>query len=291
MYVSEQVRAVRERGMLPVITGLGLDGEESLWQDVELDGTFVERFVAEPFGAFADNAYVERIGERDLCFGMDKSRVFRLKVSAKETTLCVTRGETFLEGSEETLDAALTRYKQIKKAIENGSATSEELNTAVSEGKAVSPEAIDGAVDRIIELARAVSEVRRDIGAEREEGLETEAILSSSVLIENKGALPLKKGSKVALIGDMAMSSGLSEEISQGLIASGYLVVGSCRGYELSRDRDPDQSLLREARELAKKADTAVLFLGRRGESQALSKYPSLPANQQHLLTPWLTRE
>lgn len=284
MYVSAQVRAVRERGMLPVISGLGLDGEESLWQDGELDGTFVERFVSQPFGAFADNAYIEKIGERDLCLGIDKSRVLRMRVSAKETALSVTRGETFLEGSEEALDAALTRYKQIKKAIESGGATSEELNTAISDGKAVSPEAIDEAVDRIIELAYAVSEVRRDIGAEREEGLEAEAIISSSVLIENKGALPLKKGSKVALIGDMAMSSGLSEEISQRLISSGYAVVGSCRGYELSRERDPNESLLREARDLAKKADTAVLFLGRRGESIAPSKYPSLPANQQHLL-------
>ncbi len=284
MYVAEQARAVKERGMIPVLSGLGLDTVEALWQDEELDGTFVERFVTQPFGKLSDKAYVERIGQKDLCTAIERDRVIRLKVSAKETAACVTRGETFLEGSEEALDAALTRYKQLKKSIENGGATSEELNAAVSEGKAVSPESIDEAVDRIIELARNVSEARRDIGAERDEGLEAEALLCSSVLVENKGALPLKKGSKVALIGDIAETLGLFGEISEKLVSAGYLVTGSCRGYDITRDRDPNESLLRGARDLAKEADTAVVFLGKCTSRYGAAKNSSLPANQQHLL-------
>ena len=93
----------------------------------------------------------------------------------------------------------------------------------------------------------------------------------SMVLLKNEdGVLPLRRGSKVAFIGEFAekprfQGGGSSHihcsRISSALTASRGLGVSYARGYSVLGDAD-DERLLREAAALAAVSETAVVFAG-----------------------------
>lgn len=213
------------------------------------------------------------------------------KVSGDDTVRCVNRGDLFLEGSSIALEVALTRYKQIKKGIEQASATAEDLKYEISQGKATSPELLDAAVDKLLELAftakrrTSVSEMLKD------EDVGYKATSEATVLLKNENALlPVKKGIGVCIIGEIAIGNEDREESFENELAirfaeEGYTFNGYARGYGLFSDRTPE--LIPEAVELAEKSDVVLLFLGldsRRTKRSVKDSKISIPANQQELL-------
>ena len=82
--------------------------------------------------------------------------LFRRYAPDRETVQAISRGELLIQGSAQALQAALHTYRRLKTAITHGKATMGELETAVLEGEALSEEALDTALDRLLCFADAV---------------------------------------------------------------------------------------------------------------------------------------
>lgn len=211
------------------------------------------------------------------------------KVSSDNTVSHIANGGLCFEGSAPALESALLRYKQTKNAIEHGHSTIEDLNTELALGKAISPETIDEATDRLIDFAFSVKRKPQLGETTGNISLSLSACEESTVLLKNQSSvLPLKKSTKVCIIGDIAVSSRngiLLDELKTALTAYGYQFVGSSRGYDIKTDRSED--MISEAYDLVSISDVALIFLGlgaNRESGSANSRKISIPANQQHLL-------
>lgn len=114
-----------------------------------------------------------------------------------------------------------------------------------------------------------------------------DVIKESIVLLKNdNGLLPMERHSNFAIIGDMAMSAANAEFASNLSFKLGSSCVGSAKGYELNSDKN--EALIRDAVELAVKADVILLFLGidsKRLDKISSTKRLELPANQAALLS------
>ena len=175
-----------------------------------------------------------------------------------------------------------------------------ELAAAVLEGR-LAEEDLDSCVDRLLE---AVLTVKGEIKTSRTFDQETHHLLArraaaeSAVLLKNQEKLlPLKAGTKVAVIGDFAvepryqgagssMVNPIQVETMERVIGDSQLsVVGISRGYE--RNGDPDDILKKEAVDLAEKAEVVIYCLGLNelGEAEGLDRsHMRIPQNQIDLL-------
>ena len=79
------------------------------------------------------------------------------------TSSTLTAGNQIIGGSALVIASALENYKRIYHSMEEGGATAHELNMTLVDGAAISPEIIDNALDKKLELAykcnRPVAEV------------------------------------------------------------------------------------------------------------------------------------
>lgn len=184
------------------------------------------------------------------------------------------------------LDAA----RRVIKVIEDGELTMEELNQCV-----------DDLLSAVLELSG-----ERNIGStinwEAHHQLARKAAEESIVLLKNEGGaeplLPLKKGCRVALIGDFAFTpryqgTGSSVVNTQREVETmrnlieGYPVelVGCCPGYH--RSDASDETLKKEAIELAQNAETVLYCFGLNESSEAEGMdrgHMRIPQNQLELL-------
>ena len=213
------------------------------------------------------------------------------KASDEKTVQYLNQGLLFFEGSGLAVEVALARYKQLKKEIEQAISTSDDLKYEISQGRATSPEILDAAVDKLLELAFAVKRRSSVSDTFENEDLGYRAVCESTVLLKNdKNVLPIKKSTSVCIIGDIAaLNNGreetIADELGRKLSEEGYIFNGFSRGYILSKDRTPD--MIPEAMELAKKSDVVLLFLGLGGKEKRRTVKDcnlSIPANQQELL-------
>ena len=230
----------------------------------------------------------------------DGKRLICEWASDEMTVACIANGGICFEGSYVALDAALKQYKKLQKSVESGFATVTELETAVAEYSAISPETVEQAVVRVLDLAFAcgassatpweASDIDRDATAYR-------ATADSIVMLKNKEELlPLCKEAKVALIGDIAFKDGevedsLIDRCEKLLTAWGSNCVGCIRGYDFSND---EQTYISDdAEAVIDQADTVLLFLGF-GEKRARMLHHlerlTLPANQLRF-SDYLTRK
>ncbi len=104
---------------------------------------------------------------------------------------------------------------------------------------------------------------------------------NSMVLLKNNGILPLKKGSKIAVIGELArkpryQGAGSSHinptQLDNGLdeLKKIGFDVEFAQGYELSNKKAKNNdALIAQAAELAKKSETVVVFIGLTDEYEA----------------------
>ena len=187
-----------------------------------------------------------------------------------------------------------------------GLASARELVESVRSGR-LPEEVMDQRVDELLDVIFAVTESAKGHGTATGEQFDIEghhaiarrAATESAVLLKNEdGILPLKEGTKVAVIGDFAFKpryqgAGSSmvnttklDTIQQAIATEKHItVIGSCRGYK--RDGETDEALTKEAVELASKADVVLYFFGLNeiSESEGLDRtHMRIPDNQSRLL-------
>ena len=175
-----------------------------------------------------------------------------------------------------------------------------ELAAAVLEGR-LAEDDLDSCVDRLLEAVLTVKGERktsRTFDQETHHLLARRAAAESAVLLKNQEKLlPLKAGTKVAVIGDFAvepryqgagssMVNPIQVETMERVIGDSQLsVVGISRGYE--RNGDPEDILKKEAVDLAEKAEVVIYCLGLNelGEAEGLARsHMRIPQNQIDLL-------
>ena len=175
-----------------------------------------------------------------------------------------------------------------------------ELAAAVLEGR-LAEDDLDSCVDRLLEAVLTVKGERktpRTFDQETHHLLARRAAAESAVLLKNQEKLlPLKAGTKVAVIGDFAvepryqgagssMVNPIQVETMERVIGDSQLsVVGISRGYE--RNGDPEDILKKEAVDLAENAEVVIYCLGLNelGEAEGLDRsHMRIPQNQIDLL-------
>lgn len=175
------------------------------------------------------------------------------------------------------------------------------LLKALEEGR-ISEHTIDLRVDEMLDLvlttSEAVKKAPRTFDKAADHELARRAALESIVLLKNEeNILPLKTGKKIVLIGDFAITpryqgAGSSmvnptqvDSLSEAAEKSGLNLVGCCAGYE--RSGKANAAALKEAVELAKQAEIAVVCIGldESSESEGLDRsHICIPQVQQELL-------
>ena len=176
-----------------------------------------------------------------------------------------------------------------------------ELIDAVSSGK-ISEKDVD---ERVDELLDAVMTLTANAKGRKEQfdknvhhSVARRAAAESAVLLKNEDRiLPLKKGAKVAIIGDFAFvpryqGAGSSlvnptrvETVAELVSSYDLQVVGMSRGY--SRSGEEDAQTKQEALDLASRADVVLYFFGlnENSESEGMDRtHMRIPQNQITLL-------
>ena len=286
-----------------------LHNDEVEWLDESPDKRFISEYVTLPLldtlsnvnkGVLFSKADIQEANYEKINTDINKQIASNLhdgifsvykKMSDEKTVQYLNEGVLFFEGSSIAVEVALARYKQLKKEIEQAVSSADDLNYEISQGRATTPEILDSAVDKLLELAFAIKRRSAVTDTYGQDDLGYKAVCESTVLLKNeRNILPIKKSSSVCIIGDIAaMNDGsdktVADELGQRLTEEGYVYNGFSRGYKLFADRTPD--MLPEAIELAKRSDVVFLFLGL-GEKDRKRTVKdcklAIPANQQELL-------
>ena len=307
---GEYLAAADRAGVSAAIGGFGLRSDEVEWLDKEPDCGFREDFFVKPYTAATKDTHVTTIltdpdldieGYKDFNTSLKKlvgdgtvgggALPVCNKVSSDKTVSYLEHGGLFFNGSLWALESALTRYKRIQAAIEHGTATGEDLDTALAEGSALSPQIIDEAFDRLLSFAFAVNEKKANQAKLSDKFDPARATRESIVLVKNENKLlPINSEQRVCIIGDIAMKrdafgNRLADLCGNKLIENGFVLAGKARGYDLDKDRS--EELIERAVSIASTADVVLFFLGA-GEAREKrahkSRKISIPANQQELL-------
>lgn len=180
--------------------------------------------------------------------------------------------------------------------------TDKMLVKAVKDG-VLEENVIDQAVENILNVANRFLE-NRDMEAvfdrDADHELSRQVAEECIVLLKNEGVLPLKKEETVAFIGEFAKTprfqGGGSSHINSHKVESAWDVVSQCEtwkanvrfaeGYSTKEDII-DEAKIKEAVELAKTVDKAVLFVGLPDayESEGFDrKHMRIPAGQNALI-------
>lgn len=181
-----------------------------------------------------------------------------------------------------------------------GMDSARQIVKAVKEGK-LEESAVDECVDRMIEAAMTLTD-RRDVPEEFDEkahhDLAKRAAAQSAVLLKNEGnILPLRPGTRVALIGDFAyepryQGAGSSmvnataiDKMAELIGVYDLAVVGTAKGYV--RTGEENAELEKEAVDLAQSADIVLYCFGldELSESEGIDRsHMRIPQNQISLL-------
>lgn len=153
--------------------------------------------------------------------------------------------------------------------------TSEDIIKAVQEGRLdeeILNDNIDTLLDLILETSKGALKEKGTWDIEAHHAVARKAAEEGAVLLKNDGVLPLRKEDKVAFIGDFLTNpryQGAGSSIvnptkldnsMEAISKAPFEVVGTAKGFDRYGKKKP--KLLKEAVELAKKADVAVLYLG-----------------------------
>ena len=165
-------------------------------------------------------------------------------------------------GNQLEMPGTPDRPEEVIKAIENG-----ELDESV----------LDDCLDKLLEtvfdtMENGVKKAPEKFDVEEHHEYAKKCAEESAVLLKNNGVLPLNKEEKVAFIGDflyLPRYQGAGSSIVNPtkldntvdiLKNTDLNIVGSARGF--NRYGKKNKKLFKEAIELAKQADTVVLYLG-----------------------------
>nr|WP_297706040.1 glycoside hydrolase family 3 C-terminal domain-containing protein [uncultured Butyrivibrio sp.] len=176
-----------------------------------------------------------------------------------------------------------------------------ELISAVESGK-IKIEDVDARVDELLDAVMTLYVNAQGKSTEFDKpahhAVARKAAAESTVMLKNEGRiLPLKGGTKVAIIGDFAFvpryqGAGSSlvnptkiETVSELIGNYDLQVIGSSRGY--SRSGEEDAATKKEALDIAARADVVLYFFGLNedSESEGMDRtHMRIPQNQINLL-------
>ena len=148
--------------------------------------------------------------------------------------------------------------------------TPEEVLAAIKDGR-LSQSELDICAQRIVRAALRPKAEKADYDQDEHLRFARELAENCAVLLKNDGALPLVKGERVAVIGDLArdmhIQGGGSAHVNCSHrddflqeFSKGAHICGFERGYR--SDGKSDKKLISRAVKLAKNADKTVVFLG-----------------------------
>ena len=176
-----------------------------------------------------------------------------------------------------------------------------ELVTAVNEGRLSMKDidlCVDHVLDAVLDLKQKAEEKKSVFDEKAHHALARKAAAESAVLLKNEdNILPLKPGTRIALIGDFAFvpryqGAGSSmvnpfnvESMDQLIDEYDLQVIGKAHGY--TRNGEPDADLKKEALEAAAGADVVLYCFGLDEISESEGKdreHMRLPQNQLWLL-------
>ena len=176
-----------------------------------------------------------------------------------------------------------------------------ELVTAVNEGRLSMKDidlCVDHVLDAVLDLKQKAEEKKSVFDEKAHHALARKAAAESAVLLKNEdNILPLKPGTRIALIGDFAFvpryqGAGSSmvnpfnvESMEQLIDEYDLQVIGKAHGY--TRNGEPDADLEKEALEAAAGADVVLYCFGLDEVSESEGKdreHMRLPQNQLWLL-------
>ena len=175
-----------------------------------------------------------------------------------------------------------------------------QIVAAVKDGK-LSESTVDECVDRLLEAVLTLTKERKipeEFDKKAHHALAKKAASESAVLLKNEdGILPLKAGTRVALIGDFAFEPRYQGAGSSMVNATALdkmvelikeydlILVGSSKGYV--RTGEEDAVLAKEAVDLAQSADVVLYCFGldELSESEGIDRtHMRIPQNQISLL-------
>ena len=177
--------------------------------------------------------------------------------------------------------------REIFAALEAGTLTEDEVDQRVDE-----------LLDVVLSTHAATADGPKEFDVEAHHALARKAAAETAVLLKNEeDILPLAPGTRVAVLGDMALEpryQGAGSSVVNPtkldkpidcLRACDLEITGQAQGYR--RDGKEDQALLDSAVSAAKNADVVLLYLGlpEISESEGMDRqHMRLPANQEKLL-------
>lgn len=150
----------------------------------------------------------------------------------------------------------------------------------------------------ILESSKAVKQAPKTFDVEVHHALAKKCATASIVLLENDGILPLKKTTKVAVIGEFAdvpryQGAGSSvvnptklDSLLECIKQEGMTITAYARGYDRTNPA-PKMELITEAVEAVKEAEVVLLCVGldEISESEGMDRlHMALPKNQQELI-------
>lgn len=203
--------------------------------------------------------------------------------TAEETLTAILDGKIVMQGSSAALESAYDNYLYILKAIEDEIITVEDLDEALADGRAVSDDLLNQAVDRVLDFAHAVAKASEQNDSLSPAPAPKDLFSASCVLLKNENALlPLKAKSRVAIMGHAPQLFNLAETLRTRMNVT---VVGQIDGYNPNAVAGGVDA--KGAVALAQKADCVLIFLGRSKEAGQLAlqqRELTLPAGQAELL-------
>ena len=177
--------------------------------------------------------------------------------------------------------------REIFAALEAGTLTEAEVDQRVDE-----------LLDVVLSTHAATADGPKEFDVEAHHALARKAAAETAVLLKNEeDILPLAPGTRVAVLGDMALEpryQGAGSSVVNPtkldkpidcLRACDLEITGQAQGYR--RDGKEDQALLDSAVSAARNADVVLLYLGLTeiSESEGMDRqHMRLPANQEKLL-------
>ena len=205
---NEYLKAAERVGIHSALTGFGLYRDELEWIDNVPDKRLLAEYMVGPYRKAAANtgcaAIVTEPDVTDNEFGNVNTALsdavykgsvisgaeplFSFKAAEKNALFAKRKG-VFLECSANALSAALARYRKLSNDVEKGKATVEDLDSEIAEGSSVSPETVDEAVDRTIDLAFKVKRIPSPFLRSTDNGVALNAIRESAVLLKNENSV------------------------------------------------------------------------------------------------------
>ena len=268
------VSAVKNCGVVPCLTECALGLEDIEFADKEVDERALFEYSLRPFSALSD--YAQGVAVSTAFTKLDGTYaavnaqtvnkfihsvagsgnyIISSRTEASLSTASISSGTLFsFEGNSSVLKNAIDNYDNLKNS-------QSELISAVRSGTAISENAVDCTVDKIIDFAKYCNSLSVNANTQTDrQSLALKAAAESIVLLKNEGnILPLRPSTRVAVIGQPAFE-GTGETFVNAIKNNvNYAVAGVAEGYGYSRGLD--DKLIKEACAVATEADAVILFL------------------------------